>query len=647
MADQMVADEAGAQERQSLIDDDVIVITEIDLGFAPRPREDLKTVAIGDELVLYERSNEVLFVLDKVGAVVWGFFDGEVTLGEIADDFAAVSDQVSLEQVQEDLLFLAKRLGSAGLLHKVTTPSQRTEALGTYVVGDELPPFSLEDMNGDEVDITSLRGHQVLLVNWSPTCGFCLRIAPELAELQPLLDEKGVELVLLSNGSPEENQEVFDANGLHVRTLLEPDYYEDLEDDEDEEGEHIHDHGDGEGHDHGEASVASGEGEDGLEDDLVGDDEDDYRDPFPAMGTPVAYLLDVDGKVAQPLATGATAVPALARFIAGVEPETEELPADGRYLNLEQGETCGPGGGSGKSPRVWAATGAYLIADYRVGVKADSMETEGTLERFLASVRMPEGTRAPGDYALVLGDGGVTKRGLNLVMQGTETVVRTRSPRRALLGLAGYLSTHLDQERPDFLRVSAMGVIMDGEAVILPADVNGWLDELQPRLAKLGGAPIDLPYLTIDVARREVVVPEPALALDTSVLDDYDEPPPRRSERPRVEPGRYPLRRWLIWQSNEEEPLTRAQLVTRAMAATIETQTNFDATLESIDALRADGTLFPFDFMYINEFMLRLPLAAAGEPHDHLEAPTRDLTPKAEESEQAQQPEPAEEAASA
>ncbi len=642
MADQMLADEADARDRQRLIDDDVIVTTDIDLGFAPRPRPDVKARQLGDELVLYERNDEILFVLDKVGAAVWSFFDGEVTLGEIADDFVAVSDQVVLEQVQEDLIFLAKQLGNRGLLDKVTTPAQRTEALGTYVVGDELPPFSLLDMNGEEVDITSLRGHQVLLVNWSPTCGFCLRIAPELAELAPLLEEKDVELVFLSNGTPEENQEVFDEHGLHARTLLEPDFYGDFDDEHDHD--HEHEHGEDDGHDHGDAPVADANGEVVAEGDLdEEDDEDDdeeyYRDPFPAMGTPVAYLLDAEGKVAQPLATGATAVPALARAIAGVEVEVEELPADGRYLNLAQGETCGPGGGSGKEPRVWAATGAYMIADYRVGVKSDSTHTEEVLARFLSSVRMPEGTRAPGDYAIVLGDGGTTKRGLNLVLQGSETVVRTRSPRRALLGLAGYLSTHLETERPGFLRVSAMGVVIDGEVVILPADVNNWLDELQPRLAKLGGAPIDRPYITIDVERREVVVPEPALSLDTSVLDDFVEPPARRSERPVVEPGRYPLRRWLIWQSNEEEPLTPAQLVTRAMAATIETATAFDETMDSLDRLREDGILFPFDFMFIDELMLRPPLAMAGEPHVHLEAPKRNaVTGKTEEPPAVEEP---------
>jgi hypothetical protein len=340
-----------------------------------------------------------------------------------------------------------------------------------------------------------------------------------------------------------------------------------------------------------------------------------YPDPFPAMGTPVAYLIDADGRVAAPLATGATEVPALARSIAGIEEVVEELPADAKYVNVAGADTCGPGGGSGKSPRVWAATSAYEIGEYRVGVRTDSARTDEILSAFLAASRLPDGTRAPDDYSIVLGDGGTTKRGLNLVLEGGSTVVRTRSPRRALMGLAAYLAAHVPSETIGLLRASCLTVIVDGEAIILPSEVNGWLDELQPRLARLGAAPIDRPYVTIDPQSREVIVDEPALELDRSVFDDLPEPPARRSERPVVEPGRYPLRRWLVWQTNEEPPLTRAQLVTRALSACEVSLATFESELAALDALQEDGILFPFDFMIINELVDRFQLASAGEPH--------------------------------
>lgn len=614
MADQLVVDEAGDTGAS---DEGTILTTEIDLEFAPRPIDDVKVIPVGDELVLYDPADEILLALDRVGAIVWQCFDGEVTLGELADDIVAVLDAPA-EQVQEDLLVLAKRLGIVGFLAGVTTPEARNEALGTLHVGEEVAPFVLPDMNGDDLDITQLRGHRVLLVNWSPTCGFCLRIAPELAELTPLLAEKDVELVLLSNGSPEENQEVFDAHGLHVRTFLEPNLYLDEDDEEDDGTSAVGDEAGHADHDHGDELQAAAEEEHvhqhGVDDDGF---EDVYPDPFPAMGTPVAYLLDADGRVAVPLATGATEVPALARSLAGIEEVVEEqLPADAKYVNVAGNDTCGPGGGSGKSPRVWAATGAYQIGEYRVGVRVDSTRTDEILAQFLAATRLPDGTRAPDDYSVVLGDGGTTKRGLNLVLEGGSTVVRTRSPRRALMGLASYLSSHLPAEPSGPMLASCLTVIMDGEAVILPSDVNGWLDELQPRLARLGAAPIDRSFVAIDVQRREVIVDEPALPLDLSVLDDLPEPAPRRSERPMVEPGRYPLRRWLIWQSNEEPTLTRGQLVTQALSTCVVTTETLEPAITALDALREDGILFPFDFMTIDQLVKRFALAAAGQPHD-------------------------------
>ncbi len=597
MAERTVADEVDSHDGERPPVTDFVVTTDIDVGFAPRRKPGIMTRKMGDEIVLFEPESEVLSVLDPLGGLMWGFFDGEVTIGDLADDILAVHEDALVDQVQEDLLILVKRLGNTGLLDGVVSPQRQTEVLGTYGVGEELPPFTLPDMAGEESSLTDLRGKQVLLVNWSPTCGFCLRIAPELGELAPRLADHGVELVLFTSGEVAENQPVFDDNDLHVRTFVRKDI-----------------------HDEDEAHA-----DDALEDDEW---EEPFRDPFAAMGTPVAYMLDADGKVARPIAVGATDVPALARSLSGeaeVELEEDELPADGRYLNLSEGETCGPGGGSGKAPRVWAATDAYQIGDYRIGIRTDSDRTRELVGEFLASVRMPEGSRAPGDYAIVLGDGGTTKTGLNLVLQGNSTVVRSRSPRRAMLGLAAYLASHESTIRPGRVRVSAMAVVTNGEAVILPEEVNDWLDELQPRLARDGSAPVDRPFVTVDLETREVVVDDPgvAIALDLSVLDEVPEPPPRRSERPMVEPGRYPLRRWLIWQSNEEPPRTPGQLVARALAACIETKDAFDETLDAMEAFRDDGVLFPFDFMFIDELHLRLPLAAAGRPHDHLSPPER------------------------
>ena len=146
-------------------------------------------------------------------------------------------------------------------------PPEPTFAWPTGVdVGEPIPSFRLPDADGTEVAAADLRGRSVLLVNWSPRCGFCRVIAPELAELQPELDERGVELVFITLGDPEENRPLLEEHGLHPRLLL---------------------------GDQGETEV------------------------FAGVGTPAAYLVDPEGRAASELTIGADKVPGLARSVTG------------------------------------------------------------------------------------------------------------------------------------------------------------------------------------------------------------------------------------------------------------------------------------------------------------------------------------------
>jgi peroxiredoxin len=133
-------------------------------------------------------------------------------------------------------------------------------------VGDSFPAFELPDFTGRTLGIDDLAGKRVLLVHWSPSCGFCEQIAPDLAALQGDLRKHKAELVLVSYGDVESNRRFAEAHGFDCRILL-----------------------------------------------LDGSAE---LQPFQGLGTPVAYLLDEEGRVAEPLALGALDVPALARAAA-------------------------------------------------------------------------------------------------------------------------------------------------------------------------------------------------------------------------------------------------------------------------------------------------------------------------------------------
>jgi peroxiredoxin len=144
-------------------------------------------------------------------------------------------------------------------------------------VGTALPDFQLPDLGAHPVTLAGFRGRRVLLIHWSARCGFCDMIAPDLVELAPDLARAGVQLLLVSGGSAEAERESAREYGLRCPILLQAG--EDLE-------------------------------------------------AFAHVGTPAAYLLDTEGRVARPLALGADQVPVLAREAISQSPGKRRLPGE-------------------------------------------------------------------------------------------------------------------------------------------------------------------------------------------------------------------------------------------------------------------------------------------------------------------------------
>jgi peroxiredoxin len=135
------------------------------------------------------------------------------------------------------------------------------------LVGTAIPAFDLPDLTGNLVGLADFRGRPVLLVHWNPACSFCVQIAPELARLQLDLLERNVQLLLVSHGDPAANRRLAEECGLLCPILLQ--------------------------------------------------DPARPMELFDRLGTPVAYLVDGDGRVAKPLAIGALEVERLAQAAAG------------------------------------------------------------------------------------------------------------------------------------------------------------------------------------------------------------------------------------------------------------------------------------------------------------------------------------------
>lgn len=176
-----------------------------------------------------------------------------------------------------------------GLEHRLAHFGLGAAANGLAVLGDRPQPrglpegtpfsaFRLPDLAGREISLENLRGKGVLIIHWNPHCSFCGLIAPDLAKLQAELAKHNVHALLVSRGDTEANIKLAEEHGLQIPILVQ------------------------------ERDAAP-------------------LDAFRGLGTPVAYLLDEQGRVARPLAVGADRVSDLAYELAASGlPERESAP---------------------------------------------------------------------------------------------------------------------------------------------------------------------------------------------------------------------------------------------------------------------------------------------------------------------------------
>jgi len=134
-------------------------------------------------------------------------------------------------------------------------PSMPTDLSG-LTVGTEIAPFALPDLDGTLRGWDSFRGQKLLFMHWNPGCGFCDLLAPDLARIQNLLKAQNVHLLLLSYGDALSNRQLLEEHGLNATVLL-------------------------------------------MQEDAA------PLSAFEGQGTPVAYLVEEQGRVASPLARGA------------------------------------------------------------------------------------------------------------------------------------------------------------------------------------------------------------------------------------------------------------------------------------------------------------------------------------------------------
>jgi peroxiredoxin len=168
---------------------------------------------------------------------------------------------------------LDRRLSDAGL---GAGPEETAGPVGLDV-GTSVSMSRLPDLEGRLVSLDDYPGRRIILVHWNPDCVFCELLAPELARLQADLRTKSVQLVLASSEDAEANRKLAREQGLTCPIVLMPE----------------------------DAHLEGG--------------------PFTNLGTPVAYLLDEQQRVAQPVAVGGEAILDLAQGIIGKRAKRSRL----------------------------------------------------------------------------------------------------------------------------------------------------------------------------------------------------------------------------------------------------------------------------------------------------------------------------------
>jgi peroxiredoxin len=154
-------------------------------------------------------------------------------------------------------------------------------------IGEPAPPLKLRDLDDHTVNLAGFRGTKALVLFWNPQCGFCQRMLDDVKAWEADRPERAPKLLVVSTGTAEENR----AMGLRSPVLLDQGF-----------------------------EVASS---------------------FGANGTPMAALVDEEGRIASELAAGAEAVMALARGEAAPPPQPQTSPEP-----LQLGEPAPPARGT-------------------------------------------------------------------------------------------------------------------------------------------------------------------------------------------------------------------------------------------------------------------------------------------------------------
>jgi hypothetical protein len=156
--------------------------------------------------------------------------------------------------------------------------------------------------------------------------------------------------------------------------------------------------------------------------------------------------------------------------------------------------------------------------------------------------------------------------GFHMLYRGCGLVLRTRDPRRLLGGLFRHLDAFRPEYGADWYAIRSVALVGDGRALIAPFALRSWMPRIERRLNIRGLRFVDMPWVLLDTARVEIVVPDLGLDVDWSALEGLEAAAPASRPDPAVPAGRYALTGWTFL--GDGEPLSRARAVALASRST-------------------------------------------------------------------------------
>jgi hypothetical protein len=210
----------------------------------------------------------------------------------------------------------------------------------------------------------------------------------------------------------------------------------------------------------------------------------------------------------------------------------------------------------------WTGTVAvHVEGDKHLGLRFNDAAVQQAVTRALGDRVVADLTPVP-YYSLKLGTPGRRhKTPMHYLYLGPRPVLGTRDLGRLLDGLALHLSAQVTRRSPtghEGYLVDALAVRTPNGVLLVPAQLMAMANVVDRVLVGAGFALADAPYVQLDPARREVVVPEPVvpIAVPDEELSGLG---PSASEE-RLAPGRYPLAGWLMKTGADEAgPLRKAK----------------------------------------------------------------------------------------